>query len=232
VWDPLSGGIRGIRSSSELGFELEPYESRIVFFSSLGLAPASAENRLESKRIDVSHDWSVTFEGQDQAKEMHSLTSWAEDARLRFYSGVAAYRKTIDIAESDLRAGHTVALDFGDGVPVTIPDPLPHFNMRAYLESPVREAAQIFVNDKPAGYVWHPPYLVELTRYLKPGENEVRIVVGNTAINELAGVSLPNYRLLRDRYGVLFEPQDMKDLEPLPSGILGQLTLIESSSAR
>jgi hypothetical protein len=80
--------------------------------------------------------------------------------------------------------------------------------------------------------VWHPPFRVDLTPYVKPGKNEIRAVVGNTAINELAGTTLPNYRLLYARYGKEFEPQGMRDLQPLPSGMLGHVTLIESSPAR
>ena len=56
-------------------------------------------------------------------------------------------------------------------------------------------------------------------------------MVGNTAINELAGAALPNYRLLYARYGMLFQPQGMQDLQPLPSGILGQVNLIETGPA-
>jgi len=56
-------------------------------------------------------------------------------------------------------------------------------------------------------------------------------VVGNTAINELAGTTLPNYRLMYARYGKEFESQGMHDLEPLPSGILGPVTLIQTSPA-
>ncbi len=229
VWDAFSGESYGIRSSSDMALDLEPYESRIVFFSNAALSAAPAQGRVESKRADISHDWNVSFAGERQAEQMRTLAPWGDDARRRYYSGVVTYRKTIDIPESDVHAGHSVVLDFGEGVPVAKPDPLPHFNMRAYLESPVREAAQVFVNDQLAGYVWHPPYRVDLSRFLRPGKNELRIVVGNTDINGLADESPPNYRLLRDRYGVQFEPQDMKDLEPLPSGILGQLTLIETA---
>ena len=89
------------------------------------------------------------------------------------------------------------------------------FNMRAYLESPVREAGLVYVNDQLAGYVWHPPFRVDLTPFVKAGKNEIRIVIGNTAINELAGTTLPNYRLLYSRYGKLFEPQGMQDLRTL-----------------
>ena len=56
----------------------------------------------------------------------------------------------------------------------------------------------------------------------------LRIVVANTAINELAGQSLPDYRLLWARYGTRFAPQGMNDLHPLPSGLLGPVTLVES----
>jgi hypothetical protein len=163
---------------------------------------------------------------------MHTLSSWGDDARLRYYSGRATYSRRIAISGGDLTAGHAVVLDFGEGVPVAKPDPLPRANMRAYLEGPVRESALVYVNDKLAGYVWHPPYRLDLSRDLKPGTNQIRIEVGNTAINELAGGSVPTYRLLRDRYGVEFDPQDMNDLEPLPSGILGKLTLIKYAPGR
>ena len=47
--------------------------------------------------------------------------------------------------------------------------------------------------------------------------------MANTAINELAGQSLPDYKLLKLKYGDRFQPQDMENLQPLPSGILGQV---------
>jgi len=102
--------------------------------------------------------------------------------------------------------------------------------MRAYFDSPVREAAQVYVNDRLAGYVWHPPFRVEIGPFLRPGNNDLRVVVGNTAINRLAGTSLPTYRLLYDRFGVEFIPQGMQDLKPLPSGLMGPVTLISKST--
>jgi hypothetical protein len=67
---------------------------------------------------------------------------------------------------------------------------------------------------------------VDVTRLLKPGENHFRIVVGNTAMNYMAGHKLPDYRLLNLRYGVRFEPQDMDKVQALPSGLLGNLQLV------
>jgi alpha-L-rhamnosidase len=227
VWDPFSGRGAGLANPNQVNLDLQPYESRIVFLSKTALTPAPPQTREESKKTDLSQDWTVSFGDRAPSTRMQALSSWADDPRLRYFSGEAMYRKTIDIPDADLRSGHSVVIDFGEGSPVPMPTMPVEFNMRAYLDSPVREAAQVYVNDQLAGYVWHPPFRVELSPCLKLGKNELRIVVGNTAINELAGTSLPNYRLLYSRYGMLFQPQGMNDLQPLPSGILGPITLIE-----
>ena len=98
--------------------------------------------------------------------------------------------------------------------------------MRAWLDAPIREAAVVYVNDQRAGAVWCPPYALEVTRLLKPGLNRLRIVVGNTAINYMAGHKLPDYKELNQRYGERFQPQDMENLQPLPSGMLGPVRLV------
>lgn len=98
--------------------------------------------------------------------------------------------------------------------------------MRALLESPVRESAIVFVNGRRAGAVWHPPYEVDITAYVHAGNNQLRIAVGNLAINEMAGRALPDYTLLNLRYGKRFTPQDMQSVRPEPSGIVGPLRLV------
>ncbi len=226
IWDPFTGNVTGLADPSKVRLELLPYESRILFFSNTALLPVVERPGTSIKRTDISHNWHVKFELDGSTMEMPDLASWTEIATVRNYSGVATYRRSIDTSDADLRSGHSVLLDFGDGSPIAMPDPLPHFNMRAYFDSPVREAAQVYVNDRLAGYVWHPPFRLEIATFLKPGKNELRVVVGNTAINVLAGTALPNYRLLYDRYGVEFIPQGMQDLKPLPAGLLGPVTLI------
>ncbi len=54
----------------------------------------------------------------------------------------------------------------------------------------------------------------------------MRIVVYNSAINELAGRAPRDYRLLNSRYGERFVPQDVEDIKPLPSGLLTAPQLI------
>jgi hypothetical protein len=42
----------------------------------------------------------------------------------------------------------------------------------------------------------------------------------------MAGHAQPDYKLLNLRYGERFQPQDMKDLQPLPAGLLGPVQLL------
>jgi len=231
-WDPFTGRILPIENASQIELSLQPYESRlIVFTNSRDKTNSRSSGRHGSDRvfgspkdIDLSSDWTVTFRGVNQTISMAKIHSWSEEEPFRYYSGVVSYVKTIDLP-AGLISKNSLALDFGEGTPVSLPEPLPTFNMRAYLEGPVREAAEVYVNGRRSGVIWHPPYSIDITEWLKPGKNELMIVVGNTAINALAGQILPDYRLLKDYYGERFVPQGMDSLRPLPSGIVGMLQL-------
>ena len=82
------------------------------------------------------------------------------------------------------------------------------------------------VNGHRAGSIWRPPYEVEIGSLLHAGVNALRITVANLAINELAKGPLPDYKALNARYGERFQPQDLNNLQSLPSGILGPVRLI------
>jgi len=58
------------------------------------------------------------------------------------------------------------------------------------------DAAVAYVNDTRAGSAWCPPYVVNVTKLLKRGENRIRIVVGNTAINIWPGIGCLTNKLL------------------------------------
>jgi hypothetical protein len=232
LWNAFSGESHALPRSQDMEFQLAPYESRLVFFSDTGIPSEPAEPSVPVKTVNFSADWQIALEdAPDNSVPMHSLTSWENMPQRQFYSGKATYRKQLTLSTSDLHRGSSLTLNFGEGSPIPLPDPPPAFNMRAYLESPIRDAGQVFVNGKAAGYVWHPPFEVNITPFVHAGSNEIKVLVGNTAINTLAGHPLPDYRLLNARYGVRFIPQDMDNLKPLPSGMLGPVTLIESRPA-
>ena len=221
-WDAFTGRTSPVENPAKIEISLQPYESRLIYFTNSASTTRPAHSRSKdahSSVIDLSGDWNLSFSGLNQTIHMATLHSWSEEESFKYYSGQVAYEKTIELP--NVSTADSLVLDFGEGKPVAKPDPMPAFNMRAYLEGPVREAAEIYVNGRRAGVVWHPPYRVDVTSLLKAGKNELRIVVGNTAINSLAGRALPDYRLLNDRYGERFIPQGMDNLQPLPSGLLG-----------
>lgn len=232
MWDAFSGEVTGLSDPTKIDLDLEAYGSRLIYFSDAAKSAASQPRPRETVKADLSRDWKVTFGDTGLSRQMDQLVSWSDSAATKYYSGLATYRKNFDLPLDREPQGTRFLLDFGEGVRQPLPSPPGEHNMWAYLDAPVRDAAEVYVNGKLAGQVWHPPYRIDVTAQLHAGVNELRIVVGNTAINGMAGQPLPDYRLLWAKDGKLFEPQDMQDLLPLPSGILGPVTLIESTPAQ
>ena len=235
-WDPISGSVSPLETTAASGggvtvpLDLPPYASGLVMFSARALPrPAAARARALPPAIDVSDGWRVTFGSGGSPVAMEHLRSWTDDEQTRGFSGVAVYEKSVTIADTYLRDGVRLALDFGETRPIA---PEPKASWQAWLDAPVREAAVVFVNGRRAGSVWLPPYSLDVTGYLRKGDNLVRIEVGNLAINYMAARALPDYRLLNQRYGVRFEPQDMDKVQAVPAGLLGPIRLITSRSER
>ncbi len=231
-WDPFTGTkLAATWSKASDGritvpLHLEPYESAVLVFSNSSVSPDPTPSKPDSlpAPFDLSRDWKVSFPGTGKSFQMDRLRSWTELEGLRYFSGQGVYEKAVRVPDTMLKPGAKVYLNFGKGVPIT-----PHHRQngtQAWIESPVREAAVVYINGHRAGSVWRPPYELEISTLLHSGTNDFRIVAGNLAINEMAGKSLPDYRLLYDRYGKRFEPQDMDNLQPLPSGLLGPITLV------
>jgi hypothetical protein len=205
--------------------KLAPYESRVLVFTDAPLAAGDAPRVAAPAMLaDLGQDWKLTFPGAAQPVSLKALRSWTDDEATRHFSGQAVYTKDVNLDGSQL-AGSRVVLDFGQGTPLASTPKVPA-GMRAMLESPVREAAQVYVNGKRAGAVWRPPYHVDVTSLLVAGSNRIEVRVANLGLNALSGHALPDYRLLSARYGQRFVPQDTELVAPRPSGMLGPVKLI------
>ena len=230
-WDPMTGNVssaevlKQTEKSIAIRLDLEPYGSRVLVFSRRNLPqPKTAHPSSIISDIDLSAGWQVSFDGTSQAIVMDRLRSWTDDEATRYFSGTATYEKKVEANPSMLREGLRVQLDFGEGEP--LPEQPLRSGMQTWFNPPVREAAVVYLNDQRVGSVWCPPYKLDLTGYLKAGENRLRIVVGNLALNYMAGHRLPDYRLLNLRYGERFQAQDMDKVRPLPAGLFGTIHLV------
>jgi hypothetical protein len=228
-WNPFDGSVQPAKDNnsytldySAVTLDLEPYGSRLLVLSKRNL-PEIVAQAVDQTLLDLSTGWRVAV-GSGPATAWDKLRSWTDDQTNRYFSGVATYEKDVTIPRKFLENSSSLRLDFGEGIPSNV-QPLRN-GMQAWLDSPVREAAVVYINDVRAGAVWCPPYSLEVRKFLRPGANKLRILVANTAMNYMAGHSLPDYRLLNLRYGERFQPQDMDKIRALPSGILGPVRLI------
>ena len=217
-FDPFTGAVEPGRPDNP---HWAPYESRIVVLADVG---TFVGNRPVSKAapppLDLSAGWTFTPAGRPSVR-MDKLESWTGLPGMRFFSGTATYEKTLHLGS----VGQQLYLDFGQGTPVARSGRSSN-GFAALLESPAREAAVVYVNGRRAGSVWHPPYRIEVGSLLHSGDNQIRIVVANLAINEMVGQPPSDYSALIAKFGDRFQDQDMHDLQPLPSGLLGPVRLV------
>ena len=230
-WDLFSGNVRPVKvdatsaAGTTIALDFEPYASRVLVFSkgSLSLAAAPELPPVTQNPIDVSKGWQVSFGANTKPVVMDQLHSWTDDEATRYFSGAASYEKQVALPSGFLKPGTAVQLDFGEGK--ALPEQNLRSGMQTWLDAPVREAAVVYVNGQRAGSIWCPPYALDITKFVRPGENNFEIVVANLALNYMSGRTLPDYRLLNLRYGERFQAQDMNKVQALPSGLLGPIRL-------
>jgi hypothetical protein len=224
-WDAVTGE-RKSAGSGDIAVHLAPYESRLlVFVDGLDQLEPAIDHRF-SPVLDLSKGWRVQAKGTSVTPPQPGA-SWADDPKLRYFSGSVTYQRSFVLKKAELGNASRLLLDFGADSP--LPD-IRQDRPRALLEAPLRDAALIRVNGKDAGAVWMPPWRLDVTSLLRPGRNEVEVVVMNTAINALSARP-PSKRLLELRYGARFKEEDQDKIQPAPSGLLGAVTLLRSAEA-
>ncbi|MGN0853739.1 MAG: glycosyl hydrolase, partial [Kiritimatiellia bacterium] len=126
--------------------------------------------------IPVAGAWTVFFpngflpnklaRGADEKAVFDRLTSWSENRHegIRHFSGIATYEKTLDAPA--LPAGARLSLDLGI----------------------VKDFAEVTVNGKTFPVLWKPPFRLDITDAVKPGEPiRLSIRVANLWANRLIG---------------------------------------------
>ena len=229
LWDPFTGTVAAASiEKSDKGtavtLDLEPYASRVLVFSKRSLPAAELNEAAVGLKMDLSTDWQVSFGSGAAPTRYGTLRSWTDEESTRYFSGPATYTKSVPVSSDMLNPKRNWFLDFGEGEPIT--EQSLRSGMQAWFNPPVREAAVVYVNEQRAGSVWCPPFRLDVTGFLHAGANEFRVVVANTAVNYMAGHSLPDYRLLNLRYGERFQAQDMEKVQPTTSGLLGPIRLV------
>jgi hypothetical protein len=223
LMDPMSGrkGMASVRNSAEqteVYLQIEPGESCIL--------RAFPDEQVQGKYwpvlatfdrpVAVKGTWKVDFiEGGPFLPDgftTDTLKSWTilGDQEAKRFAGAARY--TIRIEIPDLNADHWV-LDLGD----------------------VRESARIWVNDQPAGVLLAHPFRIDITDYIRTGQNDLVIEVTNLSANRIRDLDLQSvaWKKFYDINLVNhdYEEYDASDWELKPSGLLGPVKVIPYRSA-
>jgi (4-O-methyl)-D-glucuronate---lignin esterase len=184
---------------------LEPWGTTFVV---LRTATTQSHRALASESVGhtmtVDGPWSVAFPGGWGAPAQTTfptLASWTDlpETGIRYFSGTASYKRTIDVPKASLRPGQRVVLDLGN----------------------VRELAHVWMNGKDLGVSWHAPFTVDVTGALKAGHNELEVRVTNLWVNRLIGDQQPGAKPLT--YADVHPYNASSPL--LPSGLLGPVTI-------
>jgi len=211
LWNAIDGSTRELPAYSQhdgvtsVRLQLAPYESTFVIFRKDAANSETTRSNYPviEQSTEVNTPWTVQFDsnmrGPAHPVVFSTLTDWSKNANdsIKYYSGAAYYQNTFKVGE--VEKGKRYVIDLGL----------------------VRAIAKVSVNGVEMGGAWTPPYAVDITRAIKPGENKLEIKVVNTWVNRLIGDSmLPESQR---KATVLFGPDPRGGLES--SGLLGPVKI-------
>ena len=217
LWDPLTGEVQVanewiIRNGrTDLPVRLDRNGSLFLVFTQATPVQKGfrGKNWPDWKTAQtLAGPWQVQFDpklgGPEKPVQFDQPTDWSRhaDSAIRFYAGTAVYTQTFN-----WEAG------------ATTPD------IYLALDS-VANLAEVRLNGISCGVAWTAPYRVSISKALKPGENQLQILVTNTWANRFTG----DQRLPEPgRIMQTTSPYNLEGRPLLKAGLLGAVK-IETSS--
>lgn len=237
LWMPTTGETRKITNYSiengvtTIPMEFYPFESFFITFSGDADTEPSAQSNSNfpefTKIKTIEGSWNVAFDskfGGPENIQFDELEDWTkhEMRGIKYYSGIASYKKTIQM---DGLNDKSYYIDLGA----------------------VNDMARVKVNGKEMGVIWCAPWRIDISSALKEGSNELEIEVANRWINRLLGdqqepdadvrtVKFDNglmggqkFNAGRYTFTTKTAMRSFNHKEPLSSGLLGPVTILEGN---
>ncbi len=200
--------ISGGRTTVPL--HLEPWGTTFVVFRK----PTSetsyiAPHLTDTKVATINGPWNIAFQagrGAPATITINELSDWSQsaDPGVKYFSGVGTYTTTLQASREWFKKGSRMWIDLGD----------------------VKNLAEVTVNGKHLGQVWHAPYRIDATAALQPGANQLKIEVVNAWVNRMIGDEQP--RAMKYTFA---DVKPYKANSPLlPSGLLGPVAVIRQGA--
>jgi hypothetical protein len=210
---PLEVGASGVFLE---GNQLEVFDKGEYKLKVSGGKEITIRNDANSVDKEILGPWHLTFQekpllGEAFEDTFNELISWTESDKhaIKYFSGTALYKKSFTIEKHGISKGRTY-LNLGK----------------------VGDIGTVKLNGKDVGTYWKPPYIADITDYLKEGKNKLEVSVTNLWINRLIGdEKLPpeerktstNLVNEKGRYDKLTKPDADKYLRV--SGLIGPVRI-------
>jgi hypothetical protein len=218
LWHPVTGEMHSLpefkaeKNTTAIPLRFEPYESYFVIFPKTPLAASSKAKSNFADTVSLATlegAWDVAFDpalGGPAQIRFEKLEDWTQrpEEGIKYYSGLATYRKTFDLPKAEALNG-PVLLDLGV----------------------VNAMARVRLNGQDCGVAWTAPWRVDITKALKPTGNALEIEVANLWPNLMLGdAKHPDRKpYAQTTYHPYAAGQPRANDPLLASGLLGPVTV-------
>lgn len=217
IWHPDTGRTEAVSYSTnggvtEVPLHFDPEGSLFVIFRKNAAQPSKTLDTLASRQLaTVDGAWQLSFPpdwGAPEQIQLPQLESWTQnsDPGVKYFSGTATYQKQVSISQEWLQSGSRLILDLGT----------------------VKDFAEVSVNGKSVGGIlWKPPFRVDISEAVRPGQNKLEVKVTNLWPNRMIGDLQPG---VTKTYTFTDFHAFKKDSPLLESGMLGPVTIQQTST--
>ena len=251
LWNPMNGEVVAVPVYNQQGkyinipLTLAPYGSYfVVFKKAVGAAPYSnvslsgqnpammqfsnngilflndgsfeLKTKSGSKQVENRHQvqtisgaWNLSFTkgwGAPESVVLPELVSWTENENrgIKYYSGIGTYTKTFRY-DGDLPSlrDQKIFLDLGD----------------------LSKVAEVWLNGHPLGITWAKPFKYDITKFIKNGDNQLKVEVANVWSNRLTGDALTGEKFTSTNIKISRNGVTWADTPLIPSGLFGPVTI-------
>ncbi len=231
IWNPVTGQISPVtlinsnEGITEIPLQLEALETTFVVISGDKSAnkmqpwdPANYKFEVPVfENLQFLNKWTINFPSKWKGPgkvEIDSLKWWNDfpEDNIRFFSGIASYENEFEIEGETIPENSIFTISFDE----------------------LSEVAEVFVNNKYAGTIWHSPFHLDITESVSPGKNHIEIKVANTWANRLCGdarlpvserITNTNVVRLPNAWSYPMKDIPTKEYPLINSGIHGEISL-------
>jgi hypothetical protein len=223
IMDPQDGSAGTAKSTVSNGkikvrVQMQPGEALFIRTGSAASPEKDSWKYLgkQGSAIAINSTWSLQFTAGGPtlpaARKLRQLVSWTAlpDTAAVAFSGSGVYTTTFNLSSV---SSAEYLLKLGE----------------------VDESAKIWINGKDAGIAWSFPFQKKIKKYLQVGNNTIKIEVTNLMANRVRdmdakGIKWRNYHEI-NFVNFQYKPFDASVWKPMPSGLLGPVTIVPYQQA-